>query len=41
MLYISYLKIWMAIVAYPKAWTTIVWYPGREESSIFLSEDKE
>jgi hypothetical protein len=27
-LYVSYAKIRMAIVAYPKVWTTIVWYPG-------------
>jgi hypothetical protein len=41
MLYVSYPKIRMAIVAYPKVRTTIVWYPGREESNVFLSEDKE
>jgi hypothetical protein len=41
MLYISYLKIQMAVVAYLKVQMTIVWYPVREESNVFLSEDKE
>jgi hypothetical protein len=41
MLYISYPKIRMAIVAYPKVRMTIIWYLGREESNVFLSEDKE
>jgi hypothetical protein len=38
MLYVSYPKIRMAI---EKVRTTIIWYPGREESNVFLSEDKE
>jgi hypothetical protein len=40
-LYLSYLKIQMAIVAYPKVWTTIIWYPDVETSIVFLSKDKE
>jgi len=40
-LYLSYLKIQMAIIAYPKVWMTIVWYLDVETSIIFLSEDKE
>jgi hypothetical protein len=40
-LYVSYLKIQMAIVAYPKVRTTIVGYPVIETSNVFLSEDKE
>jgi len=40
-LYLSYPKIWMAIVAYPKVQTTIVWYPDVGTSIVFLSEDKE
>jgi hypothetical protein len=40
-LYLSYLKIRMAIIAYPKVWTIIIWYPDVETSIIFLSKDKE
>jgi hypothetical protein len=40
-LYLLYLKIWMAIVAYPKVRMTIVWYPDVKTSIVFLSEDKE
>jgi len=36
-LYLLYLKIWMAIIAYPKVRTTIVWYPDVEASIVYLS----
>jgi hypothetical protein len=41
LLYLSYLKIWMAMVAYPKVRMTFIWYPDVETSILFLSEDKE
>jgi len=40
-LYLSYPKIWMAIVVYPKVQTTIIWYPDVETSIVYLSEGKE
>jgi hypothetical protein len=40
-LYLSYLKIQMAIIVYPKVQMTIVWYLDVGTSIVFLSEDKE
>jgi len=40
-LYLSYPKIWMAMVVYPKVRTTIIWYPDVETSIVYSSEGKD